>query len=299
VQRLRVLWAAIWLRSGGDRAATSRTDAPRPRGLVRRDRADWCAARPLLFAPAMSPPPLRRSFLIRWILACGLGELLGLSAAAVALWANARAGEPESAMEKAVVLLSAIGAGVLEGAITGTLQWLVLRRRYADLRGGAWVGATIAVATLGWAAGMSVPLFLVAPDAGSPPPAEPSLAFIIAFACLFGAIAGALFGGAQAAALAPHVRRVWPWIAGNAVGFALGLPFTYVAGGVLSESPLMIALVGGGSGLAMGLAVALSTAVALRALPPAPRVARASRWKRSTSTRRRLSEASSAPLPRP
>jgi hypothetical protein len=219
----------------------------------------------LLFAARMQR--LGRPFFIRWLLACGVGELLGLAAAATLLWAEARGGEPQSLLEKIWVLLGAVGAGVLEGAITGTLQWLVLRRRYADLRGPAWVGATISVAALGWAAGMSVPLFLVAPDAGSPPPTEPSLAFIIAFACLFGGIAGALFGGAQAVALAPYVRRVWPWVAGNAAGFALGLPFTYVAGGVLSESPLVIAVVGGGSGLAMGLAVALATAIALRAMP--------------------------------
>ncbi|UQA54960.1 hypothetical protein [Polyangium aurulentum] len=212
-----------------------------------------------------------RAFFLRWLFACGFGELLGLAVAAAGMWMSARAGEPVTLAEKLAVLFGMIGAGILEGAITGTLQWLVLRRRYPALGGAGWVGATVLVAALGWAAGMSIPLFFVGDAAaGAPAPVEPPMALVLVFAAIFGAAAGALFGLAQGLVLRRHVKNaLLVWVAGNAAGWAIGLPFTYLAGGLDLGNVAAAAAVGGASGLVMGFAVAAATGMALRALPPA------------------------------
>jgi hypothetical protein len=212
-----------------------------------------------------------RTFFLRWLLACGFGELLGLAVAAGAMWMSARAGEPVTLGDKLAVLFGMIGAGVLEGAITGTLQWLVLRRRYRGLGGAGWVGATVIVAALGWAAGMAIPLFFVGDATAEAPVVEPPLALVLFFAAIFGAAAGALFGLAQGIVLRRHAKRALPvWVAGNAAGWGIGLPFTYLAGSLDLASAGAAAAVGGASGLAMGLAVAAATGIALGALPPTP-----------------------------
>ena len=204
---------------------------------------------------------MSRRLLIPWLLACGLGELLGLAVAALAMFLDLRAGEPRDLGARLLVLGGMLGAGALEGAITGTLQWLVLRRAFRGLDGRAWVGATALVAVLGWAAGRSVPLF-VAGDGGAAA-TEPPAAAILAFAAALGAGAGALFGLAQGWVLRGHARR-WPaWIAANAIGWALGLPLTYLAGSLETQSAVLVGLAGGAAGLAMGLLVALATGVAL------------------------------------
>ena len=68
---------------------------------------------------------------------------------------------------------------------------------------------------------------------------------VLAFAVALGAGAGALFGLAQGWVLRGHAPRWRLWIAANAVGWAVGLPFTYLAGGLDLQSPVLVGLAGG------------------------------------------------------
>jgi hypothetical protein len=88
------------------------------------------------------------------------------------------------------------------------------------------------------------------------------------FAVGFGAVAGALFGIAQGVALKPHVRGVGVWIAGNAAGWATGLPLAYLAGsaGTLTMSWWQALGLSAAAGIGMGLCVACGTLVAMRRL---------------------------------
>lgn len=80
---------------------------------------------------------------------------------------------------------------------------------------------------------------------------------------LFGAAVGALLGLAQGLVLRPHVAR-WPaWIWTNALGWGLGLPFTFLAARTVPTSPTDAALSGAWAGLAMGLCVGVVTSLAL------------------------------------
>lgn len=201
------------------------------------------------------------------MIACSLGELLGLGFAAfVAYGVMLRAGATEDPGAQLLVALAMVGAGAAEGAITATLQWRVLVERYTALPLGRFIAFTSLVAAVGWAAGMIPP---IVHSGQAAPVVEPPMAVILGFASVFGATAGALFGVAQWFVLRAHAARAGRWIAANAIGWSIGLPITYVGGSVPAEGggPLPVVLAGALSGLLAGASVALATLVALRRMP--------------------------------
>jgi hypothetical protein len=210
-----------------------------------------------------------------WIAACTAGEVLGFGAAALwALLALQLFGlDPVSTAARAGVLGLMVLAGLFEGLVLGSLQWLALRRRFRRLRASHWIGATAAMAALGWFLGM-LPVTLSEPaPAGAQAAWEPPMVLILAGAAGFGAAIGAAFGFAQWLVLRQHAHGATRWIAANALGWALGLPWAFVAGnlGDLTRSvPLAVAL-GAMAGLLMGLSVAVVTGLALRRIRPIER----------------------------
>jgi hypothetical protein len=219
--------------------------------------------------PVPRAPRARFSW-ARWLAACTLGELVGFGAAALfALGALTTVGlDPVTPFERAGLVAWMALAGVFEGAVLGTMQWLALRRIFPRLSARGFVGATVTVAALGWTLGM-LPAALAPPDS-SAGPAEPSFFFVIAASVVFGAMAGALFGFAQWLAVRSHARSASRWIGANALGWALGLPWSFAAGalGDLGVSvPLAVAIAVAGGAL-MGASVAVATGLALRRIEP-------------------------------
>ena len=208
-----------------------------------------------------------------WLRAVTLGELLGFtSTALVAFIGLSVGGHPNTVVARIVALIVMTMAGVLEGAALGFFQWRALRRWLPDLSPRRFVGATIAVAAGGWFLGMSVPLlgtiFADTSAHAGGATGGPGPAAVAMFAVGFGAVAGALFGIAQGVALKPHVRGVGVWIAGNAAGWATGLPLAYLAGsvGTLTMSWWQALGLSAAAGIGMGLCVACGTLVAMRRL---------------------------------
>lgn len=224
-----------------------------------------------------SARPTLRSWL-GWV---ALGEGLGFTSTALIAFGGLQLfGRPSTVAGRAIALLVMTLAGTLEGASLGYAQWRLLARWLPALSRRAFVGATIAVAASGWALGMSVPLVATALGAGAAStgtaapasaPAGPPWFVIVAFASVFGALAGLLFGVVQARALAPHVDRTRPWVLGTAAGWALGLPFSYLAGSAGSPggSALLAALIAASAAVAMGLCVGACTWRAMFAMRPA------------------------------
>ena len=100
--------------------------------------------------------------------------------------------------------LVALGLGIGIGAVSGVLQWLVLRRWLASLA--LWVPATIA----GIAIALAIEAIGVVPGY--------SVASLMAVSALDGALIGIL----QWLLLQRRVRRAGWWIVANVVGFAIG-----------------------------------------------------------------------------
>lgn len=226
-----------------------------------------------------SGPATEAPGLSAWIAALAAGELLGFSAVAlVGLLAMAIFGAPESVGAHVVAALVMGVAGLMEGASLGYFQWRAMRRWVPRLTPTSWMKPTALVAGFGWLLGMLVPAvgMVVAPASMGEEAARagegPGMLATVLFATVFGALVGALFGAAQWTVLRRHVAGAGRWVAFNALGWALGLPITYVAGGLGSPDMSLasgIALAAGAA-VVMGLGVALGSWAAFGRMQPRP-----------------------------
>lgn len=205
-----------------------------------------------------------RAKLGRWIVLCAFAEFAGIAAAA--LWYGlvaATFGEPQNMVLRVGVWLLMTAAAVPEGLVLGGLQAFGLRWFFPNIVWQRFVAATIAVGLVGWGVGTFIPLFVVGEVSATSGP-EPSLLAVATYAAVFGALAGTLFGAAQAWALPTDRRGKLFWIAANAGGWTVALPLIYVAaqtGGDLQSTAarvLLWAVGGGGAGLIIGAATALA-----------------------------------------
>jgi hypothetical protein len=196
--------------------------------------------------------PVDWSLWRRWTVATAAGEIIGFAAPALAGAAAAAAGLSDLAM-----LVVMIPAGMVEGAVLGAAQWLVLRSLWPRLDGRLWTLATALAAGLAYLIGM-LPSTL-----GGLPSLPPALVIAVAFPL------GTLFllsiGGAQWLVLRRHAERAGWWILANAVAWPLGVAVPLLALTVLPDgTPLpLIAVTGVVSSLGMGLVVGAITGLAL------------------------------------
>lgn len=197
-----------------------------------------------------------------WIVLTALAELLGIALGAV-WWVGADQLNPEPrglAAQLAMLGLKAL-SGVVEGAVLGVVQASLMRRRLPGLSIRRWSAATCAVAVAGWAFGSSFSVF--GGGAGPEGGFDPGPALTVALSAGFGLMVGTLFGAVQALALGGLRVTRWPWIAGNAAGWALGLPAIYLAASGAIAGPVWA--LGAGGGLIAGAIVGAATAAAFAA----------------------------------
>ena len=219
----------------------------------------------------MNPlPPAGRGFLLRWIGANAVAELVGLGAVGLAGYALFTAvGEPPGTRETLLIALAFVALGAFEGGVVGIAQASVLRGTLPALRG--WIGASVLGAVAAWALGMlpNVVMNLTPPPVTGPAPPEPPLALLLILAAVLGAAAGPLLAAFQWRSL----RRVlpvgaWRWLPANAAAWAVGMPILF-AGMQFAEGLAPPALVVGAmalSLLAAGAAVGAIHGVVLIAL---------------------------------
>lgn len=105
----------------------------------------------------------------------------------------------------------------------------------------------------------------LSPSANGAPSSEPALPIVLAGSVVFGALAGAAFGFAQWLVLRRHAADARRWITANAVGWALGLPWAFLAGDLadVRQSVSIAVAIGVLAGMLMGASVALATGHAL------------------------------------
>lgn len=195
-----------------------------------------------------------------WIRACAAGECVGIAAGATASILASQAGGPSGA----ALLLA--GAGVIEGATLGTLQWLVLRRRLPGVTAKAWVALLVVVGVAGWLGSLPAALNSSS-DTGSGPPWWLSTLGGAAI----GAVAGGLLGLAQVLVLRhqAHGLRAW-WLASIGGWAALFAVVMTVAGSTPAGWPLIFVTIAGAvGGLVGGALMGLITAPAFMGLVPA------------------------------
>lgn len=179
-----------------------------------------------------------------------LAETIGMTAAAAA----ARGAD---AITHAVVALAVVVAGgLVEGTALGLAQWGVLSSRLPGLRRGAYVGATVLVAGLGWAAA-SAPAVLSSDDSGASPP----LALVLLGAAGIGLVMGPVLGGAQALALRRAARAPSRWVLVNALAWPPTMVVIFLGATAPSESwsTASVVVLGAVTGAAAGAVLGLVT----------------------------------------
>jgi len=196
-------------------------------------------------------------FLSRWILACAVGEAVGLVfAGIVAAAAMPGAEATEDAMSwlgHGPMLL----AGLLEGSSIGTAQWWALRGRVGTLRLGPFVSVTATAMALSWGMGSMMSLL--------EPAGPPSATFVLLVAALSGAGVGVIIGASQWLVLRRHGRAGLMWIGTTTGGWALGMTVQTIGASLLPAGPYepVMALLGLVTGASTGLVLALTTSPAV------------------------------------
>lgn len=165
----------------------------------------------------------------RWVVNCTLGELIGFGGlpvvgGIVTLWLT----DSLSPDSRSIVLYAvAVIGGLGEGAVLAWFQLRVLRAVFSGLNEPRWILATAAAAAFAWSLGYLAPtlddLFGI------------STAMQIAIWVPAGALILASIGIAQARVLRGVIERPGRWIFANAVGWLLGLVWTFLLPALVPE----------------------------------------------------------------
>lgn len=202
----------------------------------------------------------------RWTLVCGIGELVGLAVASMIEWVLwATFGTSLFLLHGLLFLAVAIGAGYLEGWLSGFCQWIVLQERFPSISLKPWVRASGFGAAIAWFLG-SLPsiAFASLPGFKFPP------IMLVFTAILAGMILGGIIGLFQWRVLKNHSPHSGLWIIGNVLAWPIGTLIIYIVARTASSSsaPMLIFGLGAFSGLASGLAIGGITGLFFIALKP-------------------------------
>ena len=211
---------------------------------------------------------MKTSFYRRWVIACAEGELIGSGVATVAALAvSASIGEPQTLATRLSVLTAFAAVGVIEGGALAYLQWRVLRSRLPRLPVGSWTKATIAIAVVGWIAGMAPSLFVAQ---SSVPPVDPGLPSILLLAAGAGGAAGLCFGAAQWLVLRRYVAHATRWIWIHLPAWALAMSAIFLGASVPNADwpAWTIGVAGIGGGVLGGVLLGAVTGLVARELRP-------------------------------
>jgi hypothetical protein len=150
-------------------------------------------------------------------------------------------------------------AGVVEGAVLGAAQCLVLRRIIPRLSAAEWIGPTALAAGFAWA------IALVAVHYGEPLGTLP-IAALLPLAAVAGMGVLLSLGIGQWLVLRRHVDGAFRWVWANAVAWCAGLIVFAAFTTPLwqpGQSTVLVALIGALGGLLMAATMAAITGAAL------------------------------------
>lgn len=186
-----------------------------------------------------------RRLWIRWVLANGVGELVGLGAVfVVGFFLFVGHGEPRGAAALAGLAVLVVGLATFEGFVVGLAQWLVLRRPVPALTARSWIVATVVGAVVAWLLGM-IPSTL-GPAMHGPsaaPPVEPPPLLVFTMAAAMGAVLGVVLAGAQWVVLRRHFEGARIWLLANALAWCAAMPFIFwLVGATIGERQSVDAL---------------------------------------------------------
>jgi hypothetical protein len=205
-----------------------------------------------------------RSTYRRWIAYCAAGELVGFGgipvvAGALAFWATVdMAPEPRALLLYAVAVVGGFG----EGAVLAWFQLHVLRGVFPRIDARRWITATASAACFAWMLGYLAPTLDDLFDI--------TISVQIAIWVPAGILILLSIGSAQAWVLRGIVEKPHRWVIANALGWLLGLPWTFALPALVPEDSPMAVWVATFvlAGVLMGLTVGVVTGFVLVRFAP-------------------------------
>jgi hypothetical protein len=166
-----------------------------------------------------------------WVKSCILGSVFALAISGlVSVMVNIYLAPYRSGSYNVIRMELVASAAVLEGALIGYFQWLVLRRLFPTMTGGSWVGATMIAAGSGcvfsW---LPTSYALTAALASRIGDVTLSPTVIARVSVVTGALVGLIWGVAQFAVLRLHVHRAGSWIAASTISWTISFVLLYLA----------------------------------------------------------------------
>lgn len=169
----------------------------------------------------------------RWVVANGLGEMIGLGLSG-ALTVSLILANESVIGPLAAALITVVGCTLIEGTAVGVAQWRELRVPLPRITLRSWWLGTAAGAFIAWMLGMLPSTVFSMMEAAENTTAastaagpEMSQGITLLLAALLGAVAGPILGLGQWWVLRRHVARAWWWIPAHSAAWAVGMPIIF------------------------------------------------------------------------
>jgi len=170
-------------------------------------------------------------FYKQWIIANGLAEGVGLSAAFFVgyIFTPINASISAFSIVSLTLLVVIIGA-LFEGAIVGIAQSIPLKSINAGVSKKSWIIATMIGVELAWLAGTvpAIALSLFTTPASQLALSDTLLPLQYFFAVVSGLVIGSLLGVPQWLLLRKHFNKTGRWVSANALAWAAGMPLIFI-----------------------------------------------------------------------
>lgn len=185
---------------------------------------------------------------LRWTLANGLVELLGLGSTFAIIGFLVSKIDTQRVTGILLTFLLTVASGAVEATLVGLAQAWAMHPWFPKIRRFAWWRATLVGALLGYVLGyLPSTLMSMGEVAGQAAQAEPPQWITLLLAAGLGAVAGAVLSFAQWLVLRRNLNRAGSWIPANMLAWAFGMPIIFAGmdlafkQGALWQSILVVA----------------------------------------------------------
>jgi hypothetical protein len=165
---------------------------------------------------------------LRWIVANGLAELLGLGATFATIGLLLSKIDTQRITGILLAFTLTVAAGAIEATLVGLAQFWAMHPWFPKIKRFAWWRATLVGALLGYVLGyLPSTLMSMGQTASQTVQAEPPQWVTLLLAAGLGAAAGAVLSFAQWLVLRRNVKRAGVWIPANMLAWACGMPIIF------------------------------------------------------------------------
>lgn len=168
---------------------------------------------------------------VRWLVANGLGEMIGLGLTlAVGAAFISSFGDQQSVLIVLVTFLVAVASGAIEATIVGLAQWWAMHSWFPVISRRSWWLATLVGALSAYVLGYLPPTVMSLGEQAyqsQAAVAEPKQWVVMLLAAGLGFVGGAVLSFAQWLTMRRRIRGASLWIPANMLAWMVGMPLIF------------------------------------------------------------------------